>query len=45
LRATRHLFVNRDGLRAAIAALVNATLAMRDPWWWGNGTAATSQRP
>ncbi|GGP09672.1 Tn3 family transposase [Nonomuraea glycinis] len=42
LRATRHLFVNRDNLRAAIATLVNATLKMRDPLWWGNGTACAS---
>ncbi|MEU4836566.1 Tn3 family transposase, partial [Streptosporangium sp. NPDC023615] len=42
LRATRHLFVNRDNLRAAIATLVNATLRMRDPLWWGNGTACAS---
>ncbi|WP_165975794.1 Tn3 family transposase [Actinomadura rubrisoli] len=37
LRATRHLFVNRDNLRNAVA-----TLAMRDPLWWGNGTACAS---
>ncbi|MEV4248850.1 transposase [Streptosporangium canum] len=42
LRATRHLFVNRDNLRAAIATLVNATLRMRDPLWWGNGTTCAS---
>jgi TnpA family transposase len=42
LRAMRHLFVNRDNLRAAIATLVNATLRMRDPLWWGNGTACAS---
>ncbi|WP_326821462.1 Tn3 family transposase [Streptosporangium sp. NBC_01756] len=42
LRATRHLFVKRDNLRAAIATLVNATLRMRDPLWWGNGTACAS---
>jgi hypothetical protein len=38
LRATRHLFVNRDNPRKTIATLVNATLKMRDPLWWGNGT-------
>ena len=27
---------------AAIATLVNATLKMRDPLWWGNGTACAS---
>ena len=42
LRATRYLFVNRDNLRKAIATLVNATLKMRDPAWWGNGTACAS---
>ena len=42
LRATRYLFVNRDNLRKAIATLVNATLRMRDPAWWGNGTACAS---
>ncbi len=42
LRVTGHLFVNRDNLRAAIATLVNVTLAMRDPLWWGNGTACAS---
>lgn len=42
LRTTRHLFVNRDNLRSAIATLVNATLKMRDPLWWGNGTACAS---
>jgi Tn3 transposase DDE domain len=42
LRATRYLFVNRDNLGKATAALVNATLRMRDPAWWGNGTACAS---
>ena len=42
LRATRHLFINRDNLRTATATLVNATLKMRDPLWWGNGTACAS---
>src|SRR3954468_16390363 len=40
LRATRHLFVNRDNLRNAIATLVNATLRMRDPAWWGTAPRA-----
>lgn len=42
LRRTRHLFVNRDGLRRAIAAVVGATLRERDPRWWGAGTACAS---
>ena len=42
LRATRYLFVNRDNLRNAVATLVNATLRMRDPAWWGGGTACAS---
>jgi hypothetical protein len=42
LRATRYLFVNRDNLRDAIGQLVNATLRMRDPAWWGEGTACAS---
>jgi hypothetical protein len=37
LRRTRHLFVTRDGLRRAIAAVVGATLRERDPRWWGAG--------
>jgi TnpA family transposase len=42
LRRTRHLFVNRDGLRRAIAAVVKETLRERDPRWWGAGTACAS---
>ncbi|MFI9638466.1 Tn3 family transposase [Micromonospora sp. NPDC051925] len=42
LRRTRHLFVNRDGLRRAIAAVVGETLRGRDPRWWGDGTACAS---
>ena len=42
LRATQYLFVNRDNLRNAVATLVNATLRMRDPAWWGGGTACAS---
>ncbi|MEV4498517.1 Tn3 family transposase [Micromonospora arborensis] len=42
LRRARHLFVNRDGLRRAIAAVVGATLRERDPRWWGAGTACAS---
>jgi hypothetical protein len=34
LRRTRHLFVSRDGLRDAVTAVANATLAARDPAWW-----------
>jgi TnpA family transposase len=42
LRRTRHLFVSRDNLRAAVTALANATLAARDEAWWGTGTACAS---
>jgi TnpA family transposase len=42
LRRTRTLFVNRDGLRKAIATVVNYTLRQRDERWWGTGTACAS---
>ena len=42
LRRSRRLFVNRDGLRRAIATVVNATLHQRDQRWWGTGTACAS---
>ncbi|MGW4889963.1 Tn3 family transposase [Streptomyces murinus] len=42
LRRMRHLFVNRDNLRAAVTKLVNATFAARDEGWWGTGTACAS---
>ncbi|MGH9022726.1 MAG: transposase, partial [Acidimicrobiia bacterium] len=42
LRRVRRLYVNRDNLRRAITRLVNATLAARDPAWWGEGTACAS---
>ncbi|MFE9900940.1 Tn3 family transposase [Streptomyces achromogenes] len=42
LRRVRHLFVNRDNLRAAVTKLVNATFAARDEGWWGTGTACAS---
>lgn len=42
LRRVRASHVTRDNLRAAIRELVNATLAMRDPAWWGDGTACAS---
>lgn len=42
MRRTRRLFVNRDGLRRAIATVVNATLHNRDERWWGTGTACAS---
>jgi TnpA family transposase len=42
LRRVRASHVTRDNLRAAIRALVNSTLAMRDPAWWGDGTACAS---
>lgn len=42
LRRTRHLFVNRANLRAALVKLVNATFAAWDEAWWGAGTAYAS---
>lgn len=42
LRHVRRHFITRDNLRRAIAKLVNATFAARDPNWWGTGTACAS---
>jgi hypothetical protein len=42
LRRVRASHITRDNLRTAIRTLVNATLAMRDPAWWGDGTACAS---
>jgi TnpA family transposase len=42
LRRIRASHFTRDNLRAAIRRLVNNTLAMRDPAWWGEGTACAS---
>jgi len=42
LRRTRRNFIGRDGLRRAIAAVVNATLSERDARWWGTGSACAS---
>jgi TnpA family transposase len=42
LRRVRASHVTRDNLRAAIRRVVNATLSMRDPAWWGDGTACAS---
>ena len=42
LRHVRRLYVNRDNLRRAIARVVDATLAARDPALWGDGTACAS---
>jgi hypothetical protein len=42
LRRVRASHVTRDNLRKAVRRLVNATLAMRDPAWWGQGTACAS---
>jgi len=36
----RRRFINRDSLREAIAAVVNATLRARHPGIWGEGTTA-----
>ena len=42
LRHVRRLYVSRDNLRRAIARVVDATLAARDPSLWGEGTACAS---
>jgi TnpA family transposase len=42
LRSTRRLYISRDNLRRALARLLRATLAARDPSWWGQGTACAS---
>jgi len=42
LRGTRRTYVTRDGLRRAIADVVNETLRARDERWWGTGTACAS---
>lgn len=42
LRHVRRHYITVDNLRAAINRLVNATLAARDPGWWGTGTACAS---
>ncbi len=42
LRHVRRLYVTRDNLRRAIGTLVNATFAVRDRSWWGEGTACAS---
>lgn len=40
LRYIRRRFIHKDNLRAAIAQVVNATLAIRLPQIWGEGTTA-----
>jgi TnpA family transposase len=42
LKYVRRMYVTRANLRAATTKLVNATLAVRDPGLWGNGTACAS---
>lgn len=42
LRHVRRHYITRDNLRRAIVKLVNATMAARDPFWWGDGTACAS---
>jgi len=42
LRRFRRIYFNRDGLRRAIAEVVNKTLEVRDAMLWGEGTACTS---
>ncbi|TCO60754.1 Tn3 family transposase [Actinocrispum wychmicini] len=38
----RRNYLNRDGLRRAIAAVVGETLRCRNETWWGTGTACAS---
>jgi TnpA family transposase len=42
LRRVHRNYVTRNGLRRAIARVVNATLRERDPRWWGTATACAS---
>ena len=42
LRRIRASHITRDNLRRAIARVVNATFAERDPSWWGQATATAS---
>jgi TnpA family transposase len=42
LRHVRRMYVSRESMRRAIATLVNATFAARDPAWWGQGTVCAS---
>ncbi|WP_440072208.1 Tn3 family transposase [Streptosporangium sp. OZ121] len=42
LRHVRATYVIRENLRAAIVAVVNATLEARDPAWWGEATSTAS---
>jgi TnpA family transposase len=42
LRHVRATFVTRENLRAAVTAVVNATLEARDPEWWGEATSTAS---
>jgi len=42
LRNVRRMYVTRENLRRAVAVVVNATFAVRDPAWWGEGTACAS---
>ena len=42
LRHVRATYITRENLRAAIACVVNETLAARDPVWWGQATATAS---
>jgi hypothetical protein len=44
LRRTRKLYVNRDGLRRAVASVVNDTFTSRDPRWWAPARPAPATR-
>ncbi len=42
LRHVRATYVTRENLRAAVTAVVNATLDAREPQWWGEATTTAS---
>ena len=42
LRRLRRNYITREGLRRAIAEVVNETLRARNEHWWGTGTACAS---
>jgi TnpA family transposase len=42
LRHIRATYITRENLRAAVTAVVNATLEARDPEWWGEATSTAS---
>lgn len=42
LRRVRASHVTRENLRRAIVKVINETLAVRDPQWWGKATSTAS---